>query len=198
MAKGASKETIWAEIKESACKIDLQKYALRLTAEGSRPVGRSWPTVPIRLLAAVHKKIHVFVGKKYFGYHAPMTYGFWADVLGMFHGAIVLFVVGGQALILAGWRRKWTWTRNIWFRRVHLGLILVIMSIAALGEWCPLTVWESELRQLAGQQGYSQGMIATWLDRLLYYQAPLWVFICAYALFTLLVVWSYWKYPPQR
>jgi len=127
-----------------------------------------------------------------------MTYGFWADVLGVLHAAIVLFVVGGQALILAGWWRKWAWVRNIWFRRTHLALILIIMSIAVLGEWCPLTVWESELRQLAGQQGYTQGMIATWLDRLLYYQAPLWVFIGAYALFTLLAMWSYWRYPPRR
>jgi len=127
-----------------------------------------------------------------------MTYGFWADVLGVLHAAIVLFVVGGQALIMVGWWRKWAWTRNVWFRRTHLGLILIIMIIAALGEWCPLTVWESDLRQLAGQQGYTQGMIATWLERLLYYQAPLWVFAVAYALFTLLVIWSYWQYPPRR
>ena len=127
-----------------------------------------------------------------------MTYGFWADVIGVFHAAIVLFVVGGQALILAGWWRKWAWTCNVWFRRTHLGLILIIMNIAALGEWCPLTMWESDLRQLAGQRGYAQGMIATWLERLLYYQAPMWIFITAYALFTLLVIWSYWQSPPRR
>ena len=136
--------------------------------------------------------------KQRVGYHNAMTYGFWADMLGVFHAIIVLFVVGGQALILVGWWRRWDWTRYVWFRRAHLGLILIIMSIAALGEWCPLTVWESQLRQLAGQQGYSQGMIATWLERLLYYQAPMWVFAVAYALFTALVVWSYCNYPPRR
>ena len=127
-----------------------------------------------------------------------MNYGVWADVLGVFHATIVLFVVGGQALIWAGWWLNWAWTRRFWFRRAHLALILVIMGIAALGEWCPLTLWESELRRLAGQQGYTQGMIATWLDRLLYYQAPAWIFTVTYALFTALVVWSYWKYPPRR
>lgn len=125
-----------------------------------------------------------------------MTYAFWADVLGLLHAAIVLFVVGGQALILLGWRLDWVWTRGLWFRRIHLGLIIVIMSIAALGEWCPLTIWESELRHLAEQEGYSQGFIATWLERLLYYQAPLWVFTLLYTLFTALAMWSYWKYPP--
>ncbi len=126
------------------------------------------------------------------------SYAFWADMLGLFHGAIVLFVVGGQIMILTGWWQGWMWTRGLWFRRIHLSLIAVIMSIAALGEWCPLTLWEAELRRLAGEQGYEQGFIATWLDRLLYYQAPLWVFIVLYAGFTALVVWSYWKYPPQR
>lgn len=127
-----------------------------------------------------------------------MTYAFYADVLGLLHAAIVLFVVGGQVLILLGWRLGWAWTRGLWFRRVHLSLIAVIMSIAALGEWCPLTVWESDLRQLAAQEGYSQGFIATWLDRLLYYQAPMWVFAVLYAAFTAVVVWSYWKYPPRK
>lgn len=126
------------------------------------------------------------------------SYGFLADVIGLVHAAIVLFVVGGQALILAGWGLGWLWTRNLWFRRIHLGLIAVIMSIAAMGEWCPLTIWEAELRRLAGQQGYTQGFIATWLERLLYYQAPLWVFIVFYAAFTILVVWTYWKYPPIK
>lgn len=127
-----------------------------------------------------------------------MNYALYADVLGLLHAAIVLFVVGGQVLILLGWGLGWVWTRGLWFRRVHLGLIAVIMSIAVLGEWCPLTVWESELRRLAEQDGYSQGFIATWLERLLYYQAPLWVFALAYALFTALVAWSYWKYPPRK
>lgn len=127
-----------------------------------------------------------------------VDYGFWADMLGLAHAAIVLFVVGGQALILAGWGLGWAWTRHRWFRRVHAATIAVIMAIAALGEWCPLTVWESELRQKAGQAGYDQGFIATWLDRLLYYDAPLWVFVVAYALFTALVAWTYWTYPPKR
>ena len=120
-----------------------------------------------------------------------------ADIIGVIHALIVLFVVGGQALILAGWALGWGWTRHVWFRRVHLITIAVIMAIAAMGEWCPLTVWESELRQESGQAGYDVGFIETWLHKLMYFEAPLWVFTIAYAAFTALVAWCYWKYPPR-
>ena len=125
-----------------------------------------------------------------------------ADIIGVTHALIVLFVVGGQALILLGWALGgtggWLWTRYVWFRRAHLATIAVVMSIAAMGKWCPLTIWESELRIRAGQAGYEKGFIATWLDRLLYYDAPLEVFVVLYAAFTALVVWTYWKYPPKK
>lgn len=127
-----------------------------------------------------------------------MSDAFWADVLGIVHAMIVLFVVGGEGLIVAGWARGWRWTRHVWLRRVHAATIAVIMAIAARGEWCPLTVWESALRQRAGQAGFAQGFIATWLDRLLYFEAPLWAFAIAYAAFAALVAWTYWKYPPTR
>jgi len=39
---------------------------------------------------------------------------------------------------------------------------------------------------------------ATWLDRLLYFEAPLWAFAVAYATFAALVAWTYWKYPPRH
>ena len=127
-----------------------------------------------------------------------MDYRFWADVLGVIHAAIVLFVIGGQAGILLGWALGWAWTRHLWLRRAHAATIAVVMAFAAAGAWCPLTVWESQLRQSAGETGYTQGFIATWLDRLLYFEAPLWIFAIAYALFTALVGWTYWKYPPRK
>ncbi|MFC1674052.1 DUF2784 domain-containing protein [Pseudomonadota bacterium] len=127
-----------------------------------------------------------------------MSYAFWADVVGLTHAAIVVFVVGGQAAILLGWAIGWDWTRNLTFRRAHLTTIAIVMAIAALGQWCPLTLLESHLRQRAGEAGFEQGFIATWLDRLLYYDAPLEVFIAIYAAFTALVAWSYWKYPPVK
>lgn len=127
-----------------------------------------------------------------------MNYALWADVVGLGHALIVLFVIGGEALILAGWALGWTWTRHAGLRRAHLATVIVVLTFAALNQWCPLTLWESQLRTRAGEAGYTQSFIATWLERLLYYNAPLWAFAVAYALFAALVAWTYWKYPPRR
>lgn len=131
-------------------------------------------------------------------YTHTMDARFWADVLGVLHAFVVLFVVGGEAIILVGWRSGWAWVRHLWFRTLHAVTVAIIMTIAAAGEWCPLTVWESQLRQDAGQAGFEKGFIATWLERLLYYDAPLEVFAVLYAAFAALVAWTWWKVPPLR
>ncbi len=127
-----------------------------------------------------------------------MNPGFWADVIGIVHASFVLFVVGGQALILAGWAGGWRWTRNFPFRAAHLAAIGYVVVQQWLGEKCPLTVWESELRRRAGAEGYRSGFIADWLDRLLYYSAPGWTFTLVYTAFAALVVASFVLYRPER
>ncbi|MCH8237711.1 MAG: DUF2784 domain-containing protein [Proteobacteria bacterium] len=125
-----------------------------------------------------------------------MNYGFWADVIGVVHALFVLFVVGGQALILAGWGLGWAWSRNRALRYGHLGAIAYVVVQQWLGQWCPLTIWEGDLRRMAGGQGYQAGFIADWLDRLLYYSAPGWVFTLVYTLFGALVAATFVYYRP--
>ncbi|MGH6661703.1 MAG: DUF2784 domain-containing protein [Rhodospirillales bacterium] len=127
-----------------------------------------------------------------------MDPGFWADAIGITHALVVLFVVGGQTLILAGWGLGWRWTRNLPFRVVHLAVIGFVVVQQWLGEMCPLTVWESELRRQAGAAGYQAGFIADWLERLLYYSAPGWVFTVVYTLFAVVVVATFILYRPER
>ena len=127
-----------------------------------------------------------------------MDYGLWADVVGVIHGLVVLFVVGGQALILAGWAAHWTWTRARVFRFAHLAAIGFIVAQQWLGRFCPLTVWESELRRKAGVQGYEGGFIEYWLQTLIYYSAPTWVFTLVYTLFGVVIAVSFVCYPPQK
>ena len=127
-----------------------------------------------------------------------MDYGLWADAIGVVHALFVLFVVGGQALILAGWGLAWGWTRDRVFRYAHLAAIAYVVFQQWLGRWCPLTIWESELRLKAGQQGYEAGFIAHWLDRLLYYSAPGWVFTTVYTAFGLIVAATFVFYPPRK
>jgi hypothetical protein len=111
----------------------------------------------------------------------------------------VLFVVIGQVLILIGWVNGWGWTRRLLFRLLHLGSIGFVVLEAWFGVPCPLTVLENEFRIRAGEAAaYQASFIGYWLNRLLYYNAPAWVFTTAYTAFSLLVVLTFVFYPPQR
>jgi hypothetical protein len=60
-----------------------------------------------------------------------------------------------------------------------------------------LTTLEMALRRRAGDATYAGSFIAHWLEQLLYYQAPPWVFVIAYSAFALLVVGAWWRVPPR-
>jgi polyferredoxin len=94
----------------------------------------------------------------------------------------------------AGWR----WVNRRWFRAAHLAAIAVVVGQAWLGITCPLTTLESWLRALAGSAPYNAGFIEHWVQRILFYEAPAWVFVTAYTLFGLLVAGVWWRYPPER
>lgn len=66
-----------------------------------------------------------------------------------------------------------------------------------LGMLCPLTTLEIWLRARAGVAGYGGGFIEHWLQRVLYYEAPWWVFAVGYSLFGLLVVATWVRFPPD-
>ena len=125
-----------------------------------------------------------------------MDYGFWADVIGIIHALFVLFVVGGQAMILAGWGLGWGWTKNKAFRFAHLAAIGFVVIQQWLGELCPLTAWESEFRHRAGVEGPGESFIQYWLDRLLYFSAPAWMFTVLYTAFAALVIATFVFHPP--
>lgn len=113
-----------------------------------------------------------------------MFYRFAADVVLVLHGAFIAFVVLGLVATLVGGWRRWHWVRSPWFRLVHLAAIAFVVVQSWLGVVCPLTTLESHLRVQAGQDPYApEGFIATWLQRLIFFQAPMWVFVVVYTLF---------------
>jgi hypothetical protein len=127
-----------------------------------------------------------------------MWYQLLADLILVLHTAVVLFVVGGQVLILAGWWRGWSFVRNSAFRIAHLATILFVVVQSWLGAYCPLTIWEHGLRVRAGKAGYGEAsFIGYWLERFLYYHAPHWVFVTVYTLFGLVVLASFLGCPPR-
>ena len=127
-----------------------------------------------------------------------MPYQFLADAVLALHVGVVLFVVGGLFAILAGNRWHWPWVNRLWFRLAHLAAIAIVVVQAWLGRLCPLTTLESWLRVQAGAAAYGQSFIEHWLQKILYYEAPPWVFTVAYTAFGALVLLAWWRYPTQR
>lgn len=129
---------------------------------------------------------------------SPALAALLADALLALHLGVVLFVVGLLPLILIGGARGWRWVRNFHLRLTHLALMAFIAGQAWLGQLCPLTVWEQDLRRIAGETSYRESFIEHWLSRLLYWEAPWWVFVAAYTGFALLVGVAWWWVKPRR
>jgi hypothetical protein len=115
-----------------------------------------------------------------------------ADTIVVVHLLIVLFVLTGVPLIYIGAARQWSWVRSLRWRLLHLIAIAVIAAESIFGIDCPLTVWEDRLR---GEQT-STGFIERGIDRILFYDAPTWVFTAAYVAFAALVVITWIVVPP--
>ncbi len=127
------------------------------------------------------------------------TYAGLADAVLVLHLAVVVFVVGGLPAVVLGNQRGWRWVNRWPFRIGHLGAIGFVVLQSWLGATCPLTRLEVWLREqaLAGS-GYRGGLIEHWVGRLLFYDAPAWLFALAYTAFAGLVAASWWRWPPRR
>ena len=118
-----------------------------------------------------------------------------ADAILLLHFGVILVVLLTPVLVLCSTRvrdaRGW--------RVLHLLLTALVAAQAVLGIECPLTTWENALRIGAGQAGYgSQGFIADWLHRLIFFQAEPWVFTTLYGAWLAVVLLGWWWQPPRR
>jgi hypothetical protein len=134
-----------------------------------------------------------------------MLYQSLANLVLITHIAFVLFVVGGQILIFVGGlpqlriaQHPWQWVRKAGFRYLHLAAIVYVVIESWLGVVCPLTVLEQWLRQAAGQTTYQGDFIAYYLSDFLFFNAPAWVFTCAYSVFGGLVILSFFLIPIKK
>lgn len=121
-----------------------------------------------------------------------------ADAVLVGHVAIVVFVIGGLLLVVVGNLAGWRWVNRPLFRFAHLAAIGIVVAEAWLGVVCPLTTLEMALRERAGAAAYGGSFVAHWLQRLLYYDAPAWVFTLAYSLFGAAVAAAWWIWPPRH
>ena len=125
------------------------------------------------------------------------AYQYLADAVLVLHALFVAFVVVALLLILVGGFRRWRWVRNWWFRATHLACIGIVVAQAWFGLICPLTSLEMWFRTGSGAARYEGSFIQYWLHRLLYYDAPGWVFVLLYTSFGLLVLLAWLRFPPR-
>ena len=100
------------------------------------------------------------------------------------HLAIIAFNVAGCLLIPIGAWRRWRWVREFWWRLAHLLSLAVVALQASLGSACFLTIWQGDVSGTS----HVQPLIAGWINRLIYWPLPLWVFAVAYAVVFVYVI----------
>jgi hypothetical protein len=118
-----------------------------------------------------------------------------ADAVLVLHTAIVFFIVGGLIAIWIGAWRRWRWVRDSRIRVAHLAAIVFVALESVIGVACPLTVLEDWLR---GTGAGGESFVQRWLQRLLYWSFPDWVFLAAYIAFAAVVGLTFLLVPPQR
>jgi hypothetical protein len=127
----------------------------------------------------------------------PLPYQLLANMVISLHVAIVVFVVGGLSFIIIGNLCTWRWVNALRFRLMHLAAISVVVAEAWIGAVCPLTSLEMWLRVKAHATTYTGSFIEHWLQHILYYEAPAWVFTVSYSLFFIVVIATWWYFPPE-
>ena len=127
-----------------------------------------------------------------------MVYGILADLLVAIHCAYVGVVVLGQLAIVAGWLLRKQWVRNFWFRVTHLAFIAFVAFEEAIDMVCPLTSWENQLRELAGQDIQAGTFMGRLFHDLIFLDLPSKYFTIMHVGFAALVIGTIFVISPRR
>ncbi|MDP6376353.1 MAG: DUF2784 domain-containing protein [Pseudomonadales bacterium] len=87
-----------------------------------------------------------------------MIYRIAADAVLIVHLGFILFVVAGGLACLC---RKW-------WAAIHLPAAAWGAYVELTSRICPLTVWENDLRRLAGEGGFSESFVERYLLPVIY------------------------------
>ncbi len=127
-----------------------------------------------------------------------MYYSLLADIIVVFHLSYACFVLFGFLAIVTGSHRNWNWIRNFPFRITHLACTVFVPLETIIRITCPLTTLENFLLRIAGQEVYNRSFIGNLVSRILFYDAPEWIFATIYAALAVLVILYFILYPPRR
>ena len=101
------------------------------------------------------------------------------------HVLIIAFNLAGLVVIPLGAWAGWRLVRIAWLRLLHLGLLAIVAGQALAGRACILTIWQNDLTGHTAPP-----LIMGWVDRLIFWNLPFWVFTviyCAVFLYVLLL-----------
>jgi len=127
------------------------------------------------------------------------VYGFLADVVVLIHVLYIAYVVVGQLAIIAAAMLRKEWGRNRWFRLTHLLAIGVVVLESYMNWRCPLTIWEEQLRTMAGQSfNGSETFMGRVLHQTLFIEGqPEVFFTTLYVAMLVVVLQGLLMYPPR-
>jgi Protein of Unknown function (DUF2784) len=100
-----------------------------------------------------------------------------ADTVLATHIAVILFNLFGLVAVPLGAVRGWQFVRVGWWRVLHLALLAAVAGQALFARACFLTLWQAAL---AGAAADRSPLIARWVNRLIYWPLPVWVFAILY------------------
>jgi hypothetical protein len=108
-----------------------------------------------------------------------------AETIFAVHLVIIAFNGAGLIIIPLGAWLGWRVVRIAWLRLLHLAMLVIVTGQALAGRACILTIWQNEL---TGLNQPTQPMIMRWVERLVYWNLPMWVFAVMYSCVFLYVV----------
>lgn len=110
------------------------------------------------------------------------------------HLLIIAFNVAGLVAIPLGARLGWRFVRWRCLRLLHLGSLAVVALQAVLGRACFLTDWQAALTG----EGAHDPMIMRWINNVVFWPLPMWVFTALYVAVFAYVVGLWWWVRPER
>ncbi len=130
-----------------------------------------------------------------------MLYKILADLLVVIHFIWILFMLWGFILTLSGSftlyflhtaaERRPSFFDRWLFRTIHLSGILYVAVLTIFGKYCPLTIWENQLRaRHAPHLKYPASFVIHYIEKLVYPDADFLLFVIPtmiIALFTLIM-----------
>lgn len=108
------------------------------------------------------------------------------------HLLVIGFNVAGLVVIPLGAWIGWRFVRIRWLRLLHLGSLAVVALQATLGRACLLTIWQSDLTG-----GREDPLIMRWVNSVIFWPLPIWVFTALYLALFAYTVALWWIVRPR-